>query len=277
MLTCQVLQQKNLTHYRILSDTYDMKDTHKKITSDTASAAERVLSKIEAGGERVWRLADFGNMPIMAVAQALSRLSRQGIIQRIGKGLYYKARQTVFGESKPNTSLLRSLSIQGKGVFPAGSAAANFLGFSTQNAAKIEVATNGLSLPRLLIGKEAIVHTRRPDSWKEFSCKDAAILDFLRQRGEFSELSPGETVSKLLGYFREPGQLERLLRAALSEPPRVRAMLGAIGQELGCSASQLFSLRESLNPLSRFDFGQLFTLKYARQWQAKEHKTREAI
>ena len=213
----------------------------------------------------------------MAVAQALSRLSRQGIIQRIGKGLYYKPRQTAFGPSKPNISLLRSLPLRGKGVFPAGGAAANFLGFSTQNPAKIEVATNGSSLPRLLIGKDTIVHTRRPDTWKKFSGKDAAILDFLRQRGEFSERSPEGTVRRLLKLLREPGQFERLLHAALSEPPRVRAMLGAIGQELGCSRNQLSALRSSLNPISRFDFGQLFTLKYARQWQAKEHKTHEAI
>lgn len=254
-----------------------MKNTHKKIRANVASTAKRVRAQIEAGGERVWRLADFEDLPIMAVAQALSRLSRQGFVQRLGKGLYYKARQTAFGPSKPNVSLLRSLPLQGKGVFPAGCAAANLLGFSTQNAAKIEVATNGLSLPRLLIGKEAIVHTRRPESWKKLSSKDAAILDFLRQRGEFSELSPEGTVGKLLGHLREPGQFEQLLQVALSEPPRVRAMLGAIGQELGYSDSQLSALRESLNPLSRFDFGHLFTLEYARQWQAKEHKIREAI
>ena len=45
--------------------------------------------------------------------------------------------------------------------------------------------------------------------------------------------SAKETVEKLLEYFREQGRFERLLKIALSEPPRVRALLGAIGQQLG--------------------------------------------
>jgi len=249
-----------------------MKDRQKKIISDSNSTARNVRHQIEAGGERIWRISDFANMSFMAVAQALSRLSRLGIIQRIGKGLYYRPRQTTFGQSRPNTSQLRSLPIHRKGVFPAGHAAANLLGFSTQNAAKVELATNGLSLPRLIVGKETIIHTRRPESWKELSYKDAAILDFLRRRGESSELSPDETVSKLLELFHEPGRFERLVQVCDSEPPRVRAMLGAIGQQIGYGESQLSVLRKSLNPLSQFDFGTLLTLKYARKWQAKERK-----
>jgi len=245
----------------------------KKTTSDISNIAKTVRNQIEAGGERIWRLTDFENMPFTAVAQALSRLFRLGRIQRLGKGLYYKPRQTVFGLSKPNTSQLRSLPILGKGVFPVGTAAANLLGFSTQHAAKLEVATNGLSLPRLIVGKETIIHTRRPESWKELSYQEAAILDFLRQRGSSSEFTPKETVDKLLKHFCEAGRFKHLLQIAISEPPRVRALLGAIGQELGYSEKQLSDLRKSLNPLSRFDFGHLIALKYARQWHAKERKT----
>ena len=54
---------------------------------------------------------------------------------------------------------------------------------------------------------------------------DAALLDFLRKRGDSSELSAKETKEKLLEYFREQGCFERLLKVELSEPPRVRALL----------------------------------------------------
>lgn len=246
---------------------------NKKTKSRLASTAENVRKRIEAGGERVWRLSDFKNMSFIAVAQALSRLYRQGIIQKLGKGLYYRPRQTAFGQSKPNPNQLRSLSIQNKEIFPAGNAAANLLGFTTQNAAKIEVATNGLSLPRLIVGKDTIIHTRRPESWKKLSYKDAAILDFLRQGGKTSELSPDETVNKLLEHFHEKGQFKRLVQVAESEPPRVKAILGAIGQQIGCQKNFILFLKKSLNPLSKFDFGNLITLKYAKQWQAKELKT----
>src|SRR6202035_3483457 len=116
--------------------------------------------------------------------------------------------------------------------------------------ARVEVATSGLSLPRLIVGKETVIHTRRPESWRALPEVDAALLDFLRNRGMFSELSPEETVDKLLEYFREPGRFNRLLKVAPSEPPRVRAMLGAIGQQLNQPKSRLSELRRSLNPLS---------------------------
>lgn len=254
-----------------------MRSNRKKAGSEAGNTAETVRRRIEASGERVWRMADFEGMPFMAVAQALSRLARQGVIQRLGKGLYYRPRQTAFGTSLPNTAQVRSLPVRRSKVFPAGIAAANVLGFTTQNPARVEVATNGLSLPRLIVGKETVIHTRRPESWRALSETDAALLDFLRNRGESSELSPEETLEKLLGYFREPRRFERLSRVAPSEPPRVRAMLGAIGQQLGQAESRLQALRKSLNPLSRFDFGILGMLEYAREWQAKERKTRETI
>jgi hypothetical protein len=248
--------------------------TNQKRTEKTAQA---VRGQIEAGGERVWRLTDFTGMPFTAVAQTLSRLARQGMIQRLGKGLYYRPRQTAFGQSRPNTAQIRSLPVRSKGVFPAGVAAANLLGFTTQNAARVEVATDGLSLPRLIVGKETVIHTRRPESWRALSETDAALLDFLRNRGTSSELSAEETVEKLLGYFGEAGRFERLLRVAPSEPPRVRAMLGAIGQQLGQPEKRLLALRKGLNPLSRFDFGNLVALAFARQWQAKERKGRATV
>ena len=254
-----------------------MKSNQKTTELPPGNTAAIVRKRIESSGERVWRLADFDGLPFMAVAQTLSRLTRRGVIERLGKGLYYRPRPTAFGPSRANTSEIRSLPLRRKGVFPAGTGAANLLGFTTQNPARIELATNGLSLPRLIVGKETVIHTRRPESWRELPETDAALLDFLRNRGASSELSAEETVDKLLGYFREPGRFERLLKIAPSEPPRVRAMLGAIGQQLGQAESRLSALRTSLNPLSRFDFGNLAALAFARQWQAKERKTREAV
>ena len=125
-----------------------MRTREKKHGSGEANTAENVRQRIEAGGERVWRLVDFEGMPFSAVAQALSRLSRGGVIQRLGKGLYYRPRSTAFGLSKPNSAQISSLRVYRRRVFPAGIAAANMLGFTTQNPARVEVATNGSSLPQ---------------------------------------------------------------------------------------------------------------------------------
>jgi hypothetical protein len=257
------------------SDTQHMKTANKKTTA-MSSVADTVRRWIETGGERTWRFTDFQGLPFTAVAQSLSRLTRLGHLQRLGKGLYYRPRPTAFGLSKPNPAKLRELPGRRK-AFPVGVGAANLLGFTTQNPARLELATDGTSLPRLIVGKETIIHTRRPESWRTLSETDAALLDFLRQRGEASELSPEETIRKLLAYFKEEDRLDRLVKAAPSEPPRVRAMLGAIGQQLGRTDAQLSALKKGLNPLSRFDFGDLAALKYAAKWQAKERARHETV
>ena len=251
--------------------------TTRTATIRPGNVAESVRRRIETGGDRVWRLSDFDGMPFTAVAQSLSRLSRKGLIQRLGKGLYYRPRETAFGPSKPNPAQIRSLAVPRHGVFPSGLAAANLLGFTTQNAARVEMATDGLSLPRLIVGRDTVIHTRRPEAWRTLSLIDAALLEFLRKRGEASEHSPEETIKKLLDYFADKGRFERLLRVAESEPPRVRAMLGAIGEQIGQPAKRLNDLRKGLNALSRFDFGILSALEFADKWQAKERGPDEIV
>ena len=236
----------------------------------SGQAAHWIRQRIERGGERLWRLEDFSAIPASAVAQAFSRLTRQGKLQRLSKGVYYSARQTALGKSAPNPAAARKLAARDKNVFPAGIAAANLLGFTTQSPGRGEVATSGFRLPRKLLGGDTVVHTRRPEAWTGLSEMDAALLDFLRRGGRTGELSPEETVRRLLGLLRQRGRFERLLKVADTEPPRVRALLGALGEALGKKPRALERLRTSLNPLSRFDFGVLTALRGARRWQAKE-------
>ena len=80
------------------------------------------------------------------------------------------------------------------------------------------------------------------------------------------------TVHKTLTLVSEKGRFERLMKVVHAEPPRVRALLGAIGEETGKALQTLKRLRATLNPLSRFDFRMLTGLRYARNWQAKEHR-----
>lgn len=245
----------------------------------TSSAGTRrvaiiVRQRIERGGERLWRLEDFRELPFTAVAQALSRLTRQGKLQRLSKGVYYRTRKTTFGKSLPNPAEIQELASRHKQIFPSGIAAANLLGFTTQTASRAEVSTNTLSLPRKLVGKDTIIHTRRPESWAGLSDREAALLDFLRRGAKTSELPPEETVRRTVAILAEKGQFERLLKIAASEPPRVRAIMGAIGEQLGKKPAALERLRDSLNPFSRFNFGLLAGLPHARNWQAKERSWR---
>jgi hypothetical protein len=258
-----------------LSDNSRMETTYRS-PATSRHATRFIRERIERGGERLWRLQDFKELPPTAVAQALSRLTKAGMIERLSKGIYYRTRPTILGESRPNPTAIRKLAAKSKAMFPAGIAAANLLGFTTQNPKLGELSTSARSLPRKLIGDKTIIHTRRPEAWANLSDSDAALLDFLRQRGNSSELSPEATIQRILLLLSDQGRFERLLKAAYSEPPRIRAMLGALGQQLGKEPKALRNLRASLNPLSRFDFGLLSGLSYAREWQAKERE-REII
>ncbi len=251
--------------------------THAARFTDSRRVASSVQQRIERGGDRLWRFEDFDGLPFTAVAQALSRLTRSGAIERLSKGVYYRARQTALGKSRPNPAAIRKLATKRTTLFPAGIAAAGLLGFTTQNPTRSEIATTGSSLPRKLVGADTVIHTRRPAAWANLSERDGALLDFLRNQAKSSELSAEDTVKLTLALMKEDGRYDRLLKAAHSEPPRVRAMLGAIGEQLGKPAKSLQRLHASLNPLSRFDFGMLAGLAYAHNWQAKESRKRETV
>ena len=246
---------------------------HTVIMGDTPTSPQfhtaSVRQRIEKGGERVWRLEDFRDLPFAAAAQALSRLTRAGTLERLSKGIYYKTRPTAFGHSRPNPYAIQKLAAKHKPVFPSGLAAANLLGFSTQTGRQNEVSTSAGSLPRKLVGQETVIHARRPQAWDRLSPEDAALLEFFRCGGETSELSQEQTIQKALALLGEKGRFERLLNVADTEPPRVRAMLGAIGEQLGRKRSTLQRLHGSLNPFSRFDFGLLAGLPHAKKWQSK--------
>jgi hypothetical protein len=231
-----------------------------------------VRQRIERGGEHLWRFQDFRDLSFSAVAQALSRLARDGTIERLSKGVYYRNRKTVFGKSKPNPAAVRNLASHRKPVFPSGIAAANLLGFTSQMPKRGEIATSAPSLPRKLVGDGILIHTRRPQAWADLSETDAALLDFIRHGAKFSELTQEDTIRRLSVLLSERGRLSRLLKVADSEPPRVRAILGAMSERLGLNRRTLQRLRASLNPFSRYEFGMLATLPNASAWQAKEKR-----
>lgn len=230
------------------------------------STATRVYERVRAGGERYWSLSDFRDLPATAVTHALSRLAGKGELQRLRKGLYYRAKQTAIGPTGPSASAAVAHSLSAP-LHPAGLSAGAALGFSTQNPARPEFATPASTAPGTL--RDATVRTRRPASRFELDATDGALLELLRDRARYSDLSHQETARRLVSMLSDQARFERLAKAALSEPPRVRAMLGALGEQANAPATALGELRESLNPISRFDFGMLAALPNARAWQAR--------
>jgi hypothetical protein len=197
---------------------------------------------------------------------ALSRLARSGELQRVGKGVYYHPVPTAFGLSLPAASTTQA-QVLTSALHPSGLTAANLLGFSPQNPLRPEYATPSLGAPRIL--RDAIVHTGRPLQRAGLPSEEGAILEILRDRARASDLSPAQTVDRLLRLLGDERRYRRLVASAVHEPPRVRAMLGALGEELEMPLPLRQRLRRTLSPLSQFDFGSLRVLRHARAWQAK--------
>lgn len=80
--------------------------------------------------------------------------------------------------------------------------------------------------------QETVIHTRRPEAWIGLSAEDAALLDFPAPWRKTSELSPKETVSRLSCCSAKAGAASVCSRSRAPRPPRVRAMLGALGEAL---------------------------------------------
>ncbi|MEN6520932.1 MAG: DUF6088 family protein [Armatimonadota bacterium] len=230
------------------------------------SVASAIREAILQSTDRIWIYTDFNSMPPAAVSQALSRLYREGLVKRVRKGVYYRPKQTVLGESKVSLAALISKLLPSD-ARPTGYTAARVLGLSTQVPVEPSYAVSKTKAPASVAGVKVTV--RRPVSSVCVGTREAAILEFLRERGETSERSPEETVYRLLRIIKEPGMFANLAEAAMQEPPRVRAMLGALGQEAITRKSELVKLRSSLNPLSRYDFGRLRCMRYAKEWLAK--------
>jgi hypothetical protein len=230
------------------------------------SAAARIRRRMERGGERFWRVSDFNDLPPRTVARTLARLADAGVVERARHGLYYRSRPTVVGPSIPSATAVASHVIDTP-LHAAGLSAANVLGLTTQNPARQELATPAANPPSVL--SNAIVHTRRPASRAHLSAEEGALIEMLRTRGRFSDVGPAMTIRRLLRILGRGDTFERVARSSLDEPPRVRAMLGALGEGLEANPRTLKRLRDSLNPLSTFDFGLLRDLPAARKWQAR--------
>ena len=238
-----------------LGDNPTMRTNQKKAGSGAGNTAETVRRRIEASGERVWRLADFDGMPFMAVAQALSRLTRQGVIQRLGKGLYYRPGRRRSGRAGPTRLRSGPCPCVGREFSRPGSRQPTCWASRPRIRRGSKLATNGPSLPRLIVGKETSSTPagrsrggRSPRRTPPFSTSFAT-------GGNRVSCLPRKRWTSCSSTSANRDASSGCSRSRQSEPPRVRAMLGAIGQQLGQPESRLSALRKSLNPLSRFDFG----------------------
>lgn len=226
------------------------------------SVSKTVESRLKRRPGRLFTFGDFDDLPASAVAPALSRLAARGKIKRPRKGVYYVPRTTALGEVPPDPVVLGEAVSRGRS-HPAGLSAANLLGLTTQVPARVELAVEE-KRPTSLRGVE--FKPRIGTNRRDLSAREAALLEVLRDLHHLTDLSPAATKKRLLDVMHDDEARARILRAAVHEPPRVRAMVGALAEVAGARDNDLRRVHRTLNPTTKFDFGPLSTLPNANAW-----------
>ncbi len=197
------------------------------------SVAPEVRKRVLASRDRFWRPEDFAGSPD-AVAQALSRMARSGDVRRVRRGLYWRGAPTRLGMAPPPAGSLASAVVGGTGFGPAGWSAAVALGLSTQVPRREAVAVPGRSprSPGSVRYVSRVASTKRRD--ERLRPAEVALLEVLRDWDGLVEVPPGDAVARIARLANDGTvRLDRVARAAETEPPRVRERLRRLLVALG--------------------------------------------
>lgn len=165
----------------------------------------------------VFFVSSFPQFDVEYVTKLLSIFEKEGLITRIAKGVYVKARKTRFGIIYPSAyELVREIAKRDKAkVYPTGDTAANRLGFSTQVPMNACFLTSGT--PRTLKLGNRIV-TLKHSVPKNFAYKGELmpeLVQALRNIGEENITKDIEKrIAQLLTETPEPQTIEHDLLLA---------------------------------------------------------------
>lgn len=206
-----------------------------------------------------------------AVAAALSRLSREGLLVRYAKGQYYRPQSSRFGPLPLSEGAILSTLITKGGAVSAyltGTALYNQLGLTTQVPVTIKVTT---PKPRRIRPKR-VAFVLRPAPERASDVPLLQWLEVMRDLRRIPDARPDKVLAQVQRFVKSLASTERyrlIELAGCQAPPRVRAVLGALlelqGDDIGAT-----SLRATLNPLSTFRLGlSAAALPNAPQWRIR--------
>ena len=158
----------------------------------------------------------------------LKRLADKGLIERFQKGVYYRARQTVFGTARPSEELIEAQLLTRRGDeiigYETGFSFMNKIGLTTLVPAKREIATNAYRKKvddKFIIVKKPVVTV---------NAGNFRYLQFLDVIRDFPEAHvDAENPKALLNAFAERNELDtvKTLRYARQHYPQ-KTLLGLV-------------------------------------------------
>jgi len=208
-----------------------------------------------------------------AAAKAIERLIEKGIIKRVSTGLFYKPKQSVFGELKPSEGQILKPYLFEKGkriAYITGTSLYNRLGLTTQIPQIINIASRDKRIS-ISIGD---LKTTAVKAYVDVTDKNYYLLELLDVLKDFNKIPDLDKASaiKIITNKLEAlnsAEIKLLVKCSLAYPPRARSFLGALLEEVDAS-TELSLLRKSLSPFSEYEFGiENNLLSTAKNWRIK--------
>jgi hypothetical protein len=223
---------------------------------NVAQRIERTIAGMQDG--TVFKYQELGIAPTeySAAAKAMERLKKKGIVDTATSGVFYKPKKTLFGSLKPGEEELIKpyLYENNKRIaYITGTALYNRMGLTTQIPQNISVASRG----RRVITTIGNMQVRAVKSYADVSEDNyrlLEILDAIKDLKIIPDVDRKGAIQNLLSQLNSLTDKGKLVKLAIQYPPRVRALTGAMLEQLGYK--ELASpLEESINPLSAYTYG----------------------
>jgi predicted transcriptional regulator of viral defense system len=215
---------------------------------------------------------DFSRLEnLNSVVLALSRLYKSGVLEKLGKGLFYKPKTTRFGKLKPSENeILKALLKKNKQGYITGVSAQNSLGLTTQIPNQV-VISGKLEKHERVIGNLTIKYKKTDISYANKNIEQLQVIDALKNIKKI----PDSEINKVLNSIRKrlkgysDTQIKEIFTIAKSSQPRVRALVGAMLEILGYK-DYSDSLLRLLNPLTSYSLNiEVSTLPNKAKWKIK--------
>lgn len=201
----------------------------------------------------------------MAIAKILSRLTKEKKIDRIEKGLFYKAKITRFGKLNPNIEEIIKAELKKENRiigYISGDFIYNKLGLTTQIPKVIEVMVEKRK-PTKIIGGVKIKYTQKFMKFTKKNIEYFQILDALKDIKKIPDSKIEENYKILKEVIKKLENKNKLLELSLKYTPQTRALTGAILSEV--SDLDLSEIEKSLNSFTKFKLD-IKNIKEKRRW-----------
>ena len=184
---------------------------------------------------------------------ALNRLVASKELKRLSKGKYYKPKNSVFGVLPPETTeVVKDLLVKDNKIigYITGTNAFSQLGLTTQISSTILIGTNKYRRP-IKRGANRVAFLLQPNAIAKKDINLYILLDAIRLIQSIPAATPTECIEVLIANIKnlsEPEQ-KRLQKLAMAYAPYVRALLGAMYEQLDLPYQPL---KQSLNGTTNY-------------------------